>query len=331
MRVLLEVGRASGTRTWALGRRGFTLIEILITLLLMAGILLTITQVLTGARKTRDKIHNLQDAQKAGPAILQLMEQDLRALYTHDRDRAFTLRVRDNTLGGADADSIDFVGAVRSLIKYRETDNEDFHLAPINEIGYHLRKRPDNDDFLEIYRREDFGVDELPFAGGRYSLLHDRVKGFNIAVYREDGPEVEPEDYWDAEEDLEMVGLPARVDLELTIELAPRLTGEQIVFDRRTLTYRRTFHFSEIQRSAMSAQVIPSIPNWQPPADEPQPGVGDPGGEDDAEGGGGDGQPGGAGGGRGNDGAGGDDDEVPSEILGGNSGGGDGLFGSDGN
>lgn len=324
-------GLASPTRGSGLGlaQRGFTLIEILITLLLMAGILLTITQVLTGARKTRDKIHNLQDAQKAGPAILQLMEQDLRALYTHDRDRAFTLRVRDDTLGGADADSIDFVSAVRSLIKYRETDNEDFHLAPINEVGYHLRKNPSNDDFMEIYRREDFGVDELPFSGGRYSLLHDRVKGFNIAVYREDGPEAEPEDYWDAEEDLELVGLPARVDLELTIELAPRLTGEQIVFDRRTLTYRRTFHFSEIQRSAMSAQVIPSIPSWQPPVDEPPPGVGDPGGENGGEGGGA-GQTGGAGG-RGNDGAAGDDDQVPEEILGGNSGGGDGLFGADDN
>lgn len=249
-------------------RRGFTLMEIMITMLLMAGILLTITQVLTGARKTRDKIHNLQDAQKAGPAILQRIEQDLRALYTHDRDRAYTVRVRDDTLGGADADSIDFVCAVRSLIKYREDDTEDFHLAPINEVGYHLRKRPDNDDFLEIYRREDFGIDELPFDGGRYSLLHDRVKGFNITVYKEDGPEEEPEDYWDAEEDLEMVGMPTRIEIELTIELAPRLTGEQIVFDRRTLTYRRAFHFAESQRVAMNTQVVPNIPTMQPPTED---------------------------------------------------------------
>jgi len=251
-----------------LARAGFTLIEIMITLLLMAGILLTITQVLTGARKTRDKIHNIQDSQKAGPAILQRMEQDLRAIYTHDRDRAFFLRVRDNTLGGADADKLDFVASVRSLIKYREDDNEDFHLAPINEVGYHLRRRPDNDDFMEIYRREDFGVDELPFEGGRYALLHDRVKGFNITVYRKDGPEEEPEDYWDAEEDLEMVGLPTRIEIELTLELAPRLTGEQIVFDRRTITYHRVFHFSELQRNGIATQVVPSIPTQEPPSED---------------------------------------------------------------
>jgi prepilin-type N-terminal cleavage/methylation domain-containing protein len=282
----------------ASGQGGFTLIEIMITLLLMAGILLTITQVLTGARRTRDKIHNLQDAQKAGPAILQRMEQDLRAIYTHDRDRAFTILIRDDTLSGADADHIDFVSAVSSLIKYREDDQEDFHLAPINEVGYHLRRRPDNDDFMEIYRREDFGVDDLPFEGGRYALLHDRVKGFNITVYRADGPEEEPEDFWDAEEDLEMVGLPYRIEIELTIELAPRLTGEQIVFDRRTLTYRHSFHFNTSQRNAMNIQAIPSIPSGDAPVEDDEGEGGGGEGTDDENGGDGNDD----GGGTGNDG-----------------------------
>ena len=64
---------------------GFTLVEVLLTLLIMAGIMVTITQVLTGVRKTRDEIHNIQERQLSGPAILSRLERDLRAMFVFDR------------------------------------------------------------------------------------------------------------------------------------------------------------------------------------------------------------------------------------------------------
>ena len=68
--------------------------------------------------------------------------------------------------------------------------------ADINEVGYMMRPNRDNDEFLEVYRREDFGVDEEPFNGGSYIYLSDQVKGFNIEVFTEDGPDAEPYDSW---------------------------------------------------------------------------------------------------------------------------------------
>lgn len=49
---------------------GFTLVEVLVTLLIMGGIMVSMTQILGAARNTRDTIHNIQETQLAGPAIL---------------------------------------------------------------------------------------------------------------------------------------------------------------------------------------------------------------------------------------------------------------------
>jgi prepilin-type N-terminal cleavage/methylation domain-containing protein len=211
-------------------RAGFTLVEVLLTLLIMSFILVGISEILTGARKTRDRIHNIQERQLAGPAILDRIESDLRALVTYDRDAGQVLRVRNRVLTGYDADTLDFVSSTNSLAPWREHENEDFRRADFNEVGYRLRPNPDSDDFLEIYRREDFGIDDEPFDGGGFSLLHDRVKGFDIEVYSEDGPDAEPIESWSSEDD-ENVGLPTRIDIELTLELAPRLVREQLVID----------------------------------------------------------------------------------------------------
>ena len=245
-------------------RSGFTLVEVMVTLLIMSLMLVAITQVLTGVRKTRDEIHNIQERQLAGPAILQRLERDLRAMFTYNRNAQELLRIRDGVQTGFDADTIDFVVTEDGLMPHRERASDPFVRADVNEIGYRLRPRPDSDDFLEMYRREDFGVDEAPFEGGHFALLHDRIKGFNIEVYEEDGPEAEPLDSWDDEDYL---GIPTRIDVELTIEMAPRLVREQLVIERRTLTYRRTFRFPESLRRASGLQPVPRIPTFTPPAD----------------------------------------------------------------
>lgn len=247
-------------------RAGFTLVEVMLALMIVGFIMLAVMQILAAARQTRDVIHNIQERQLAGPAILARIDGDLRALTTFNRDARLALRIRNRVVGGYDADSLDFVSTVNSLLPFAESANVDFRRADVNEVGYRLRPNPDSDDFLEIYRREAFGVDEEPFDGGRYALLHDRVKGFNILVYPEDGPDTEPEESWGSQDD-EFVGLPARIEIELTIELAPRLVREQLITDRRTMLYRRVFRFPQSQRVALEVNPVPVIPVLTPPVD----------------------------------------------------------------
>jgi len=246
---------------------GFTLVEVLLTLLIMSGIMLSMTQILTAARTSRDTIHNIQETQLAGPAILDMVERDLRGLFVYDRAREQHLRVKNRVMLGLDGDSLDFVSTTDSLVL--RVEEERFVRGDANEIGYRLRQSPTNDQFLEIYRREGYGVDLEPFEGGNFLYLHDRVKGFDVQCFAADGPDEEPIDEWGSGKDEEQVGLPARIEVTLTLELAPRLVNEQLRIapvDRRTVVYRRVIRLPESLRVEADQIPIPAVPKTPRPS-----------------------------------------------------------------
>ena len=246
-------------------RSGFTLVEVLLTLVIMGGIMVSLTQILTAARTSRDTIHNIQETQLAGPAILDMVERDLRGIFTFDRPRAEHLRVKNRVMLGLDGDSIDFVTTSDSLVLHAEDDR--FVRADANEVGYRLRQSQSSDQFLEIYRREGYGVDADPFEGGNYLYLHDRVKGFDVQCFAADGPDEEPTDQWATQKNDEEVGLPARIEITLTLELAPRLVNEQLRIapvDRRTVVYRRVIRLPQSLRVEDDEMPVPQVPKAPP-------------------------------------------------------------------
>jgi prepilin-type N-terminal cleavage/methylation domain-containing protein len=269
-------------------RAGFTLVEVLLTLLIMGMLMLSMTQILTAARNSRDTIHNIQETQLAGPAIMDLVERDLRGMFVYNRARATALRVENRAMLGLDGDSLDFVASTDGLV-FEEIDNR-FQRADYNEVGYRCRPSMDSDDFLEIYRREDFGVDEEPFEGGRYVFLHDRVKAFDIQVFLADGiDDNEPLDEWGMQETDPEIGVPTRIEISLTLELAPRIQREQlriVPLDRRTVTYRRVIRLPTSLAREDADLLVPTIPRPGTPAAAGlpvggggggEPGFGDPG------------------------------------------------------
>lgn len=273
-----------------LRRAGFTLVEVLIALMIMGLMLMSITKMLTAVRTTRDTVHNIQESMLAGPAILDLIERDLLAVLTMDRPKANHMKVSNRIDLGLDADRIDFVATTNSkdwLMEKRRALRADY-----NEIGYCARPNQEEDQFLELFRREGFGVDDEPFTGGTYQFLHDRIRAFDIEVLAVDGDEEDPLEEWgqDPEEEA-LIGLPAAVRISITIELAPRLLREQLVFldnDKRTVTYTRTVRFPESLRG--DEGTIPYLTVPASPADPTAPGAdtlnGDqvPGGRGDGRG-----------------------------------------------
>ncbi|MBM3989971.1 MAG: prepilin-type N-terminal cleavage/methylation domain-containing protein, partial [Planctomycetes bacterium] len=287
-------------------RSGFSLVEVLVALMIVSGIMLALTQLLEATRISRDTIHNIQETQLAGPAIMDLIERDLRGIMVYDREADQALRVKNRVLLGRDADRIDFVTTTDSLV-LTEADRR-LVRADVNEVGYALRLSPVDDEFLELYRREDFGIDDEPFDGGTYTFLHDHVKHLEIEVFDEDGPDVDGLDDW-GDENEEDVGLPKRVEIRLTLELAPRLSHEQLRIapaDKRIVTYTRIVRFSEDLLTQMEVQPVPVVPILSIAQDNAAGGGGgsDTGGRGGASGGGrgpgGGGSGGGAGGRAGN-------------------------------
>jgi prepilin-type N-terminal cleavage/methylation domain-containing protein len=257
-------------------KAGFTLAEVLVTVLIMGGIMVSVTQILYTARISRDNIHNIRESQLAGPAIMDMIERDLRGLITYNRTKEHHLRVIDDVDMGVDGDSLDFVTTTDSLIQRYDQGN--LLSSTINEVGYRLRPNPEYDNFLEIYRREDFGVDDLPFEGGQFTFLHDRVKGFDIQVYAEDGPDAEPAtDGWGMEDE-EEIGVPARLEITLVLELQRRIEREALRMAPTYLvevTYKRVIRLPESLRGGEEELVVPLIPipasgdSDSPDADEP--------------------------------------------------------------
>ncbi len=278
-------------------RSGFTLAEVLLTLLIMGGILLSMTQILTAARTSRDTIHNIQEARLAGPAIMDRIERDLRGLLVYNMPEESHLRVSNRVMLGMDGDSIDFITTTDSLSLHPEFDH--YVRTDINEVGYCLRPSESDDDFLEIYRREDAGIDDEPFRGGTYTFLHDRVKAFDIQVFAEDGEDAEPIDEWgeDANKEEYQKGLPTRIEISLTLELAPRITNERISvvpISKRTVLYKRIIRVPESLRIALANMPVPTIPVPATGPEEETPGA-----------------PGGGGGGGGRDGV----DDIDTDVF----------------
>jgi len=261
-------------------RDGFTIVEVLLVTMIMGLMFVSISQLMQMARRTRDRIHNFQETQLAGPAILEMIATDLNGIFTQGRSRGQWVQITDRTVNGLDADRIDFVTTTDTLVVEPTFDPDEEPLrADYNEVGFMLRESVENDEFLEIYRREDLGIDDEPFSGGTYTFLSDQVKGFEIEVFEEDGPDSDAVDEWGL--DLggdDTLGFPAYIKMTLTIELKPRIDAESMDFtgaDRRTMRYVRYVRFPELLRPEEGA--IPRI-GLPPGTTEPAAGggAGDP-------------------------------------------------------
>lgn len=248
---------------------GFTLVEVMLALLIMSGMMLAITQVLSSARTARDLIHNAQESQLAGPAILDLVARDLAGMVVANRPELDLLRVEDNAKFGLDADRIDFVTSTDSVLLTPNDAGTRYLRATTNEVGYVLKSNRDFEgEFLELWRREGFGVDDEPFEGGRFTFLHDRVRGFEVLVFDENGPDAEPIESWGiATADEEYRGLPVRIEVRLELELAPRLINQQSTYmpeQKRRVVYQRMIQIPQRLKDARAVRPVPVIPEILP-------------------------------------------------------------------
>jgi hypothetical protein len=230
---------------------------------------------------------------------MDLIERDVRAMITFDLPIDVALRIKNRVVLGLDADSLDFITSTDSLTPGTWSDRAVRHdvrrggLPPAASI-------PDDKDLLEVYRRESFGVDDKPFEGGQFVFLHDRVKPLRDPDLPGGRPDADSVEDWNVQQDeTEKIGLPARLEIELTLELAPRIQREQVIFksvDKRTITYTRILRFSEDVLAQLEIQPMPVVPNFAASQQQQQGGGG--GATQQQTGGGGFTNGGGGGGGR---------------------------------
>jgi type II secretion system protein J len=171
-------------------RRGFTLLEVLLTITLTAVMLGIIYGVLVATLQARQKLERLTEIEEAGPVLLKLMSDDIAAAFVPpvpdptppgegepapENPAYFT--GKDSTQGTTGYDELDFVGS-------RDVwDPATKRVADFCEVGYFLRTNPDDTTVYVLVRREDVYVDDKPSSGGTLQEMYDRVKSMELEYY----------------------------------------------------------------------------------------------------------------------------------------------------
>lgn len=212
-----------------LGSRGFTLLEISVTFALLALMLSFVYQTLSNTVLGAAIISEDLEAPKVETAILDEIIRDLRFVYFRQgqlkADAGFWGRSR--TPNGVDGDRIDFLTCRESRRAELEDTNQAQVSAPLVEVGYACRPSEQYDRMLELWRREDYFTDDDPTDGGKFDLVYDKIRSFDLTYYasgeeREQGEK--PLDEWDSKLQHK---LPFAIVLRMTYDVKPPQKNEK--------------------------------------------------------------------------------------------------------
>jgi prepilin-type N-terminal cleavage/methylation domain-containing protein len=148
------------------GRRGFTLIELMISVSVGAMILVGAYMCLSASFASQKLIDPRIDTLQTARVTLAMMTADLRAACPLDKNFAFVGMHR--AVGLADADNLDF--ATHNYMPRRERE------ADYCEVSY-FAQRDEESGLLNLWRRRNPTLAEDPLSGGRREEIAKGLSG----------------------------------------------------------------------------------------------------------------------------------------------------------
>jgi len=184
--------------------RGLTLLEVLVATALLGVFFASVYSLVAGTLTIRDAIEESATPFAVGPAVLDLVIEDLRGATIEPYKDLNAFHAEPETMNGETCTKLDFVTTVPSRKRVKVQDDE--VKARVNEVGYRLRRSETVQGLYALYRREDLGVDEDPLAGGKFYKVADNVKVFRIDWFADDPgdpttDDAKGEEEWDAKKE----------------------------------------------------------------------------------------------------------------------------------
>ena len=182
------------------GHAGFTLLEVVVAITVVAILVTFVYQILQNSVRGQTIVREGLRVPKLQNAILGPFVEDLRYLYWDGFADDTGFIGKHHEVGGMDADSIHFVTARPSRgVGSEEDDRRNRIPSPITEVGYAVRRNEVESEYLEVWRREDWFVDDNPVRGGRYTLIYDKITTFHLQYFPipEENVSGEGVDEWD--------------------------------------------------------------------------------------------------------------------------------------
>jgi len=179
---------------------GFTLLEVVISVGILAVILTIVYNTFNSSMKAFTAMENQGDAYAQARIVLNRMEEEIASIYFSTSEKSNTgLLGEDRDEYDLPADSLHFTSL--SHIRWVKDSKE----SELCEIGYYLEK---DEETGFLFRREDWNVDGTIEEGGRPLELAEGVDGLNFRYY--DGEEWVDE--WDSRI---KKGLPKAIEVVL--------------------------------------------------------------------------------------------------------------------
>jgi len=209
-------------------RQGFTLVELMLAVLILAIMMSIIYGVVVSTVTAARRVEEITSTSEIGPAILTQIRADLEAAFLPKPDGEYFVATK-RAGAGNNRDRIDLVSGVMAYGPENEIEVPRFH--SVNEVGYQLLESRKDPGFAILYRREDYFIDADPLKGGRLTELYDRVRSFSLRfregeVWRDD---------WNSKT---QKGLPKAVEIELKIQVTDREQPAEQTF-KTTVTFVR--------------------------------------------------------------------------------------------
>ncbi len=194
-------------------RGGFTLIEVLCTLVITSIMLGSVYSVFLGTLSAKKYCDEIKDAGHRGQAILLMIQRDVQGALEVGGGQP-SMEGVDASESGSETDRLNFVSTQDTRCG---NDRRDY-----NEVGYYVVASAGGKS-LSLVRREDALCDDDPFDGGVEEVLDDSIASFDLEY-------LAPEGAWTGE--WTAAGLPSAVRITLVL-LRRQAEGE----DGRKYTY----------------------------------------------------------------------------------------------
>lgn len=251
--------------------KGFTLMEVVLAIAITGFIMTAAYATLFASITARDYLEKESLNTRIGPAILDLIERDVSGIWCmniHDND---VFLGEHKTFNRYPADRMHMITSTDSTIV--EISDEEPVRSDLCEVSYMIKENPDTPELFELYRRQDFHVDEKIVEGGVYELIYSRLRSVEIMYYKDLYEGEEEYEEWDAKK---RNRLPIAMKITISLEIDPRLAGYNLEdMSRPVQTFSRVIFFPTGSEHTMA--VRPLVPSFVEP-DAGESGVDESGG-----------------------------------------------------